>query len=150
MDARTRIEKGISGETRTLFLGEADLPANSGYTTLLDTTRKWPSQVITDGLPVSATLPTVGTGAAGVALGKQYSLLVSCTGQNCTVLQYVKHADGAWKLFASTVITADADPQSFTWDPSALNAAEDVLAVVLAGATAPTKIYASVIERTVR
>jgi hypothetical protein len=150
MDARTRIEKGISGETRTLFAGEATIPAGNGYSVLLDTTRKWPNQLLATPMGASAALPTVGTYASGVALGKQYSLLVSCTGQNCTVIQYVKHADGAWKLFASTVITADADPQSFTWDPSALNAAEDVLAVVLAGATAPTKIYASVIERTVR
>lgn len=147
MDVRSRIDKGLSGRTRTLFLGETPVPANNGYVTLLDTTRKTPV-ALTALPPISAALPTIG-GEAGGALGRIFTVLVSCTSQNVTALQYVKHGDATWKLFSTTTITAGADPQSFTWDPSGLNGAEDALFVVLAGGTAPSHVYASVTERTI-
>ena len=49
---------------------------------------------------------------------------------------------------ATTTITADAAPIYIVWDPSLTHGSEDALLVLLAGASAPTHIYASVTERT--
>ena len=140
-----RNKQAISGRTRVLFSGELTQPDNSKYTILLDTTQDIPNEHEAAG-GKSAAVPTVGA-RRGQALGRQYGIAISCTGQNCTVLQYHLHADGAWHLFRSTTVTAAADPQSFAWDPSAYGAT-DALALVQAGATAPTKIYADLTERT--
>ena len=141
-----RTGKSISGRTRLLFSGELTQPDNSAYTTLLDTTLGYPDEQRT-APPKSAALPTPGT-ATYQAMGRIYAFLVSCTDQNVTLLQYGLHADGAWHQFASTVITKDAAAQSFAWDPS-LYGFNDVLIVVLAGGTKPTKVYAKLLERTV-
>lgn len=146
-----RMQKAISGKTRLLFSGELTQPADSGYTTFLDTTRRLPN--VNGAAPgISASLPTVPTednvtGFRGQALGRAYGILISCTVQNVSLLQYLLHADGTWQLFATTTITAGAAPQAISWDPSIYGAA-DVLIVVLAGATKPTKIYAQLTERT--
>ena len=147
-----RFQKGISGRTRLLFSGALTQPDNSAYTTLLDTTRRLPNPIGT-APGKSASLPAVPTednvtGFRGQALGRQYGILVSCTAQNVSLVQYVLAGDGTWQLFATTTIVAGAAPQSFVWDPSAYGAA-DTLVVVLAGATQPTLVYASLTERTV-
>lgn len=142
-----RLLKGNSGRTRTLFFGEVTTPRATEYSILLDTTRLQPGPQTTSTIPKSATLPTVGT-YRGVALGKIFPFLVSCTGQSVTVLQYGLAPDGTWDLVASTTIVAGADAQSITWDPS-FYGYTDVLVTTLAGAIAPTKVYATVLERTV-
>ena len=136
--------KGISGRTRTLFKGELTTPEASKYTILLDTTNGQPNnQMAAPGR--SATLPTPGT-ILGVALGRVYGFTVQCTGQNVSVVEYGLDGSGAWALFATTTITAAAAPQAFTWDPSAYGF-EDAAVFVLAGGTAPTKVYATLTER---
>ena len=142
-----RMKHGTSGRTRLLFSGELTQPDNSGYTTLLDTTRPWISEDISGPMGKSASLPTVGT-AKAQAIGKIYGILVSCTDQNVTLLEYGLHADGTWQQFATTPIVAGAAPQSIPWDPSIYGFA-DVLVVVLAGATPPGHVYANLTERTV-
>lgn len=140
------VPKGVSGRTRMLFSGTLTAPPNNQYTVILDTTRKLPNNLQT--APAnSATLPTVGT-LRGGALGRVYGLMVSCTVQNCSVLEYFLHGDGTWQLYATTTITAGAAPQAFTIDPSAYGTT-DMMVVVLAGATAPTATYATLTERTV-
>jgi hypothetical protein len=128
-----------------LFSGTLTKPANTGYSTILDTTRKLPNN-LQQSPGISAALPTVGT-LRGGALGRIYGLMVSCATDNCTLLEYFLHGDATWKLFATTTITAGADPQAFTVDPSAYGTT-DILVVVLAGATAPTATYATLTERT--
>jgi hypothetical protein len=141
-----RMQKGISGKTRILFSGELTQPDNSGYTILLDTTRKLPN-ANGDAPGVSASLPTVPTGGPrGQALGRSYGIMVTCTAQNVTLLQYVLAPSGAWTAAVTTTITAAAVPQAIAWDPSLYGAA-DVMIVVLAGATQPTHVYAQLTER---
>ena len=141
-----RMQKGISGKTRLLFSGELTQPANSGYTVLLDTTRGLPN-VNGDSPGVSASLPTVPTGGPrGQALGRSYGIMVTCTTQNVSLLQYTLAPDGTWALAVTTTITAAAVPQAITWDPSLYGAA-DVMIVVLAGATQPAHVYAQLTER---
>lgn len=135
----------ISGRTRTRFKGELTAPDNSKYTILLDTTNGLPDN-IRSAPPKAAALPTPGS-VLGQALGRVFGFMVSCTGNDCTLQRYLLDGAGAWKLFAATTITAGADPQSIAWDPSAYGG-EDALIVCLAGATAPTHIYATLTERT--
>lgn len=141
-----REPQAISGRTRKLFAGELTIPDASKYTILLDTTQQLPA--LNEAAPgKSATIPTVGA-TRGQALGRWYCLAVSCTGQNVTVLRYGLNGAGAWTLFASDAITAAAADQTITWDASAYGFT-DALIIVLGGATPPTKIYASLTERTV-
>lgn len=141
-----REPQGISGRTRKLFAGELTLPDANKYTQLLDTTQQLPA--INETAPAKvAAIPTVGA-TRNQALGRWFCLAISCTGQDVTVLRYGMNGAGAWALFASTVITAGAADQTITWDPSAYGFT-DALIIVLGGATPPTKIYASLTERTV-
>lgn len=138
----------LSGRTRTRFKGELTKPDNSGYTILLDTTQGLPNN-LRSAPGKSAALPTPGT-TLGQALGRVFSGLVSCTVDNCTLQVYYLNGAGAWSINATktATITAAAADAIFTVDPS-LDGAEDVLIVLLAGATAPTHIYATLTERTV-
>ena len=141
-------QTALSGRTRTRFVGALTNPDNSGYTILLDTTNGLPSNI--RGIPgKSASLPTPGT-IRGQALGRVFSGLLSSIGYNCTLQVYYLNGAGAWSINSSktATITAAAADASFTVDPS-LDGAEDVLIVLLAGATAPTHIYATLTERTV-
>lgn len=142
-----RMFKATSGRTRLLFSGELTTPGATEYAVLLDTTRPAMAKTST-APPKSATLPTVGTEPRGSALGRIYPMLISCTGQNVTLVEYGLAPNGSWVLWASTTIVAGADAQSITWDPSFYGYI-DVLIVALAGATPPTKIYAQLLERTV-
>jgi hypothetical protein len=138
--------QGISGRTRLRFCGELALPGNTEYAVILDTTRALPNNL--QGAPAkSATLPTVGS-LRGTALGRIYGVMISCTTQNVTLLEYFLHGDGTWHQFATTTITAGAAAQAIAVDPSAYGTT-DVLVVALAGATAPDHIYVSLTERTV-
>jgi hypothetical protein len=143
-----RVRTGISGRTRILFHGEVTTPGNSEYAILLDTTRGLPDSNSTSPAKVAA-IPTPGA-ARGQALGRQYGVLINCTGQNVTLLKYHLCGDGTWAAKAAgTTIAASAAPQSLgLWDPSA-DGAQDALILVLAGATGPTKVYATVTERTI-
>jgi hypothetical protein len=142
-----RIFKATSGRTRLLFSGELTAPGAGEYAVLLDTTRG-PLAKTSTAPPKYAALPTVGTNTRGSALGRIYPMLVQCTGQNVTLLECGLDPDGTWTQFASTTLTAGADAQSITWDPS-FYGYTDVLIVALAGGIPPTKIYAQLLERTV-
>ena len=137
--------RGIHGNTRLLFAGELTTPDANQYTILLDTTQGLPARGMT-APGKSAAVPTVGS-TRGRALALYFCFAVSCTGQNCAVLEYILNGAGAWALFASTAITAGASDQTFAWDPSAYGTT-DALVLVQAGGVAPTKVYASLTERT--
>ena len=141
-----REPKSISGRTRKLFVGELTNPDANKYTLLLDTTQLLPA--MNEAVPGKfAALPTVGANRGG-AMGRWFCMAISCTGQNVTVLRYILNGAGAWALFASDAIVAGAADQTITWDPSAYGTT-DAMIIVLGGATPPTKIYASLTERTV-
>lgn len=141
-----RTKSGLTGKTRELFAGELTLPDANQYTILLDTTTGKP---IANGTPggKSAAIPTVGA-TRGQAMGNQFNLTIRCTGQDVTLLQYLLDGEGAWSLFASTAIVAGTAVQTVTWDPSGYGSG-DALALVRAGAVAPSKIYVTLNERKV-
>lgn len=141
-----RLKRGTSGRTRVLFAGALAVPTANQYATILDTTQdpQLPSETGVATAAVTA-LPDPGTNRGG-ALGRLYGIMVSCTTQNVTLLQYLLHGDGTWHLFASTTITAAAVAQSVTWDPSAYGGT-DARILAQAGGTAPGAIYCSLTER---
>jgi len=144
MYAAKKERRGLTGRTRIQMCVELTAPTAAQYTTICDTTRGYPDE-LGSSPPKSVSLPTPGT-ETGLALGRLFCLNVSCTGQNVTVQRYGLHGDGAWHLFQADVITAGAAAQSITWDPSGY-AWADVLIVVLAGGTAPTKVYTNLVIR---
>jgi hypothetical protein len=142
-----KILKGTSGRTRLLFSGELTLPGNSEYSVLLDTTRKLPDEYQTAPAK-SATVPTVGA-ERGQGLGRQFAVLASSVTQTSSIVVYYLNGNGAWSIDSSktTTLTAGAADAYVVVDPSAAGSS-DCLVMVLAGATAPAHIYASLTEIT--
>lgn len=123
------------------FQGDVTIPDASKYTILLDSTDPAGGEYKN---VKAAALSTPG-GALGTVSNKIYDMLWKCTGQNVTVLCLYLDPFGEWELTAdgSTTVVAGAGSAPIRFYA---RGAAGVAIAVLAGATPPTTLGATVIE----